>query len=492
MEGKVRVRFAPSPTGRMHIGNVRTAIFNWFFARQKGGSFILRIEDTDQERSSRAALDSILDDMAWLGLTWDEGPGVGGPYSPYFQSQRLDLYAQVAEELIKRGAAYPCFCSQSRLEAQRERAKKAGRTPRYDGRCAQLDDEEVKERVDSGDEYTVRLDAPRRGRTEIDDLVHGKVVFQNEDVDDFVLMKSNGLPTYNFACVVDDHHMDITHVIRGDDHLSNTPKQRLIYEALNWEWPAFAHVPMILGPDGSRLSKRHGAVGVDEFRDKGIINDALVNYLALLGWGLSSDKEIFTRDELVGEFSLRGISPDASIFDTEKLEWMNGKYIRRMSDEEYVDLAQRFLKRSGLTGDSLTKEEEERVEEILLQVKTRIRVLQEVPDLTRFFFQKPDEYEAEGVAKYFDQEGVVEVLRREADVLEQVESWDRQTIEDVCRSSIEEMDIDSRLLIHPTRLALTGRTRGPGIFITIKLVGRNEACARLRTAARFIGEEMRS
>ena len=339
MSDSVRVRFAPSPTGKLHIGGARTAIYNWAFARANGGTFILRIDDTDPTRSTDENTQIILRAMRWLGLDWDEGPEVGGDFGPYSQTERLDLYKQTAEHLLAEGKAYPCFCTPGQLAADREAAQ-ARKDPfqGYQRRCRDLTPEEAQARIDAGEPYVLRIKVPEnRGNVVINDAVHGEVTFDAKELDDFVIFRSDGTPTYNFATVVDDALMGITHVIRGDDHLSNTPRQVMVYEAMGAPVPTFAHISMILGADGKKLSKRHGATSVEEYRDAGYLSDAFVNYLALLGWSLDGETTVIPRDVLASKFSLDRISKNPATFDPKKLDWMNAEYINAMDDKTFAD-----------------------------------------------------------------------------------------------------------------------------------------------------------
>jgi nondiscriminating glutamyl-tRNA synthetase len=345
---KVRVRFAPSPTGQLHIGNVRTALFNWLFARQKGGTFILRIEDTDLERSEARYETQLMEDMKWLGLDWDEGPDVGGPFPPYRQSDKMDVYHGYAERLIREGKAYYCFCSAEELEREREQALQEQRQPIYSGKCRRLDPAEAERRRAAGEAAAIRLKIPEHP-IRFHDIVRGNVEFSNEVVSDPIIIRSSGMPIYNYVVVIDDADMKITHVIRGDDHISNTPKQVAVYEALGLPVPEFAHLSTILGPDGGRLSKRHGATSVANFREMGILPEALMNYLALLGWApTGGDREIFSKEELIKEFSLERVTPSPAVFDTEKLHWLNRHYIKQSPPERIHRLGAEFLTRAGM------------------------------------------------------------------------------------------------------------------------------------------------
>ena len=351
----VRVRFAPSPTGLLHVGGARTALFNYLFARACGGTYILRIEDTDKERSTEESVQDLLKSLEWLGLSWDEGPGKGGDLGPYFQTERFDLYNDHIDKLLEAGSAYPCFCTPEDLERERADALKNGQTPKYSGRCRDLSKQDIQKKIDSGITPSIRFKIPLDGEIVFEDLIHGETRFDPSLMGDFVIKRSNGYPTYNFTCVVDDALMKITHVLRGDDHLSNTPKQIMLYQALGFELPLFGHLSMILGEDGSRLSKRHGATSVEEFREKGYLPAALTNFLSLLGWSppdreTSENPELLTMEEIISFFSLDRVSKTAAILNREKLDWMNGVYLRALSDEEIIELVPE-LKRSPFFKD---------------------------------------------------------------------------------------------------------------------------------------------
>src|ERR671910_2099376 len=351
-DSRIRVRFAPSPTGRLHVGSVRTALFNWLFARKNGGTFALRIEDTDLERSTEESVEQLERSMRWIGLDWDEGPGAGGPHPPYRQTERFDLYREAAKKLLDSGAAYYDFATPEELAGLRERARAEGRQPIYTGgEYREMDPDETRERIESGEPYTVRFKTPREGQTVVQDMIRGPVTFENANLEDVVLMKSSDTPTYNFAAAFDDAEMEISHVIRGDDHLSNTPRQILIHEALGNPLPAFAHVPQVLGPDRKKLSKRHGAASVEDFAEEGYLPEALFNYLALLGAGYAADEEIFSPDELAERFRIDRVSGNPAVFDEKKLTSINAVYMRRKSLEELADLAAPMLVESGAVNE---------------------------------------------------------------------------------------------------------------------------------------------
>ncbi|MBI5166870.1 MAG: glutamate--tRNA ligase, partial [candidate division NC10 bacterium] len=382
----VRVRFAPSPTGYLHVGGARTALYNWLFARHHKGTFILRIEDTDVERSTEEAAGAIVEGMTWLGLEWDEGP--------YRQAERLKLYQKYARELVEAGRAYYCYCTPEELEARRKTALAEGRSPKYDGRCRDL-----RER-DKTRPHAIRLRLPQVGRTVVHDLIHGDVVFENAELDDFILLRSDGFPTYNFACVVDDSLMGITHVIRGDDHLSNTPRQVLLYQALGFSPPQFAHLPMILGPDRTRLSKRHGATSVQAYKEIGYLPEALVNYLARLGWS-HGDQEVFSREELIQYFSLEKVGKTPAVFDPAKLEWLNGHYLRSAEPARLADLLPSFWEEGGVgRGGELARRDKSWLQGVARLFQERAKTLSELAYSTRFLFAEKIQYEGEAASKF--------------------------------------------------------------------------------------------
>jgi glutamyl-tRNA synthetase len=345
---QVRVRFAPSPTGTPHVGNLRTALYDWLWARHTGGKFILRVEDTDQKREVENGMELITESLRFLGLDWDEGPDIGGPFGPYRQSDRLPIYGRAVDELLAKGAAYKCYCTPERLEQMRQEQQARGETTRYDGRCRRLSADERAAHERAGDPSVVRLAVPREGSTTIHDFIHGDITIANQDVDDQVLMKTDGFPTYHLAVVVDDHYMQITHVLRGDDWISSFPKHVLLYQAFGWEIPEHGHLPNVLGPDKKKLSKRHGATSVTQFRDDGYLTEAMVNYLARLGWAFDDKQELFTAQELIADFTLDKIQRSAAVFDHTKLDWMNGYYIRQLTDDELARRLLPFLTRAGL------------------------------------------------------------------------------------------------------------------------------------------------
>jgi len=482
----VRVRFAPSPTGFLHVGGARTALFNYLYARRMGGTFVLRIEDTDVARSTDEATAAIMSSLRWLGLSWDEGPETGGRFGPYFQSQRGERYHHHAEALIAAGGAYPCYCTAEELEARRAEQLRRGEPPRYDGRCRALTATERAARVAEGRAAALRFRLPSGGETAWDDVVRSRVAFANEVLDDFVLLRSDGHPTYNFACVVDDHEMEITHVIRGDDHISNTPRQILLYAAFGWSTPVFAHVPMILGADGTRLSKRHGATSVEAFRDLGILPEALVNFLALLGWSFDGKRELFTLAELEQVFALERVGSNPAVFNLEKLEWMNSQHLKGMAEEERVRRVEEFLAAQGR--DLATRTPEWR-RALVRAIGDRLRTL---ADAERYgAFALADTYPE-------DEASWAEMLERaEADVrlealakrLVALPEFTLEALERETRALAAELGIKAGEIIAMARVALTGRKVSPGIFEVMWLLGRERTLERLgRAAARWRAE----
>jgi glutamyl-tRNA synthetase len=473
MADQVRVRFAPSPTGYLHVGGARTALFNWLFARHHGGAFILRIEDTDRERSSDAMVQAILDGMEWLGLDWDEGP--------WHQADGLERHRRDALRLLDEGKAYRCFCTPEDLEAQRRAAEERKEGYRYDRHCAlRLPPREADARAAAGEPYTIRFRV-LDGETSWDDAVHEHTRFDNTDIEDFIILRTDGTPIYNLAVVSDDHQMGISHVIRGDDHMSNTPKQILLYRALGFDLPTFAHLPMILGPDGRRLSKRHGATAVGQYRDEGILPQALVNFLALLGWSPGDDTELMTLDELIRRFSLNGVGKKGSVFDPEKLEWLNGQYLNRMPAEELEPLVTDRLVTAGLATAEDLAERRDWLLRLVGLLKVRSRTLQELVQLSRPFLLDDIELDPAAVKKHWAKKPaeVAANLARVRDLLATADRWEEEPLEARLRALAEELGVGAGKLIHPLRVAVTGTAASPGIFDVLVLVGRERSLARI-------------
>jgi glutamyl-tRNA synthetase len=474
---RIRVRYAPSPTGMLHVGGVRTALFNWLFARKNAGTFVLRIEDTDLERSTEESVEQLERSMRWIGLDWDEGPEAGGPHPPYRQTERFDLYREAAKKLIDSGAAYYDFATPEELAELRERARAEKRQPIYTGgEYREMDPNEARERIEAGVPHTVRFKTPREGQTVVEDMIRGPVTFENANLEDFVIMKSSDTPTYNFAAAYDDAEMEISHVIRGDDHLSNTPRQILIHEALGNELPAFAHVPQVLGPDRKKLSKRHGAASVEDFAERGYLPEALFNYLALLGAGYAADEEIFTPEELAERFRIDRVSGNPAVLDEKKLRAVNAVYLRRKSNEGLADLAAPMLVESGVVSeDELDKR---RLADIMGLLKERIALTTEIPDAVGYFYGATLDYDEAEFEKQFGKEFVRENLPTLVERLEALPEWTEGAIEEAVRGLAAEKEKGARHLIHPLRFAVTGRTVSAGLFETMHLLGRQRSLLR--------------
>ncbi len=472
-----RVRFAPSPTGYLHVGGARTALFNWLLARRLGGTFVLRIEDTDMERSSTEMVTGILDGLRWLGLDWDEGPDVGGPHAPYYQSARLDRYRAAARALVSQGLAYYDFGGPAkRGDAAAEDDGSYER--RYDREAAlAVPVDEVTRKLAAGEPYAIRfLVSP--GETTFADLVHGPVRFDNAHIEDFVVLRSDGYPTYHLSVVVDDIDMAITHVVRGDDHVSNTPKQVLLYEAFSAPAPQFAHVPLIMGPDKKRLSKRHGATSVMEYERQGYLPEAMVNFLALLGWSPGNDDELLSKAELVARFSLDGISTGNAVFNTDKLDWFNHQYVSRLSDDALVAVLQPWFARAGLWNDELAGSRRPWLDQVLALLRPRSKRLGDFVDGAQPFLRRPDGYDPDGVAKHLAAPGLGAHLTALRDAYAALPAFDDAALEQTLRAVAEARGVKAGVLIHATRLAMTGRTVSPGLFETVGLLGRDDVLAR--------------
>ncbi|ADL68673.1 glutamyl-tRNA synthetase [Thermoanaerobacterium thermosaccharolyticum DSM 571] len=471
----VRVRFAPSPTGNLHIGGARTALFNWLFARHNNGKMILRVDDTDLERSTGDSMKAIIDGLKWLGIDWDEGP--------IYQSKRLDLYKNYADKLVKEGKAYYCFCTKEELDEMRKEAQKAGKPPMYSGKCRNLPADEVKKYMDEGKKYVVRLKVPKEGKTTVHDIIRGDVEFDNSTFDDFIIMKSDNMPTYNFATVIDDYDLKISHIIRGEEHLSNTPKQILIYDALGFEKPSFAHVSMILAPDRSKLSKRHGATSVQEFRDLGYLPEAIINYITLLGWIPSDGEEVFSTEKSISEFTLDRVSKNPAIYDTKKLTWLNGIYIRDCDIDRLTKEVIPFLINKGLIGDNY---DYDYIKKVVSAVREREKTLNEIAEAMSYYFNDEFDYDEKGVKKYFEKDGVDNILKEAIEVLDKVDDFNLVETEKAYRDLIEKLDIKSGDLFHPTRLAISGKTFGPGLFDIMELLGKKKTIERIKKAIKYI------
>lgn len=481
-----RVRFAPSPTGHLHVGGARTAIYNWLFARHSGGINILRIDDTDPERSTHEATTAIMDSLRWLGLDWDEGPEVGGAYGPYFQSQRSRHYDAAAARLLAEGKAYRCFCAPEELEARREAAVADGRAPGYDRRCRDLPDAERAQRSQAGTPSVLRLAAPFHGQTRFRDVIRGEMIFPNNVLDDYVLVRNDGTPTYNFASVVDDAAMKVTHVIRGDDHLSNTPRQIILFDALGEPVPAFAHMPMTWGTDRRRLSKRHGAASIESYRDAGYLPEALLNYLTLLGWSLDDKTTFFTRAELVRHFDIARVSKNPSIFDPDKLAWMNGCYIRELPDGALLDRMLPFLERAGLLDVLENTPRRDWLLQLIPLVRERMKTLAEAVDLVDFFFTKQISIDPESAAKALSGDDAKVILQTTRERLAALEPFKTDSIEETLRALPDRLDCKPKRVFQAVRVAVTGKLISPPLFETIDLLGKESTVQRLDAAIAYV------
>ena len=482
---KIRVRFAPSPTGYLHVGGARTALFNWLFARANKGVFILRIEDTDRARYTPEAEKEIFESLNWLGLSWDEGPKTEGEVGPYYQSQRTGLYQKEIQKLIKEGKAYRCFCTAERLQKVREEQKnKKSGTSGYDRHCRNLSSEEEQRLLSEGKPFVVRFKVPFDRTVVFNDLIRGEIEYNSNILDDLVLMKSDGFPTYHLANVIDDHYMQISHVLRGDEWIPSTPRHVLIYEAFGWELPQFAHLPVILAPNGGKLSKRKGAASVTDYKKAGYLPEALLNFLSLLGWAPGDDREIMSVDDIIKAFSLDRISPKSSVFDEKKLEWINGHYLRNTDTDKIFNSVVDRWEKAGLINqlDSRNKEYCYKVIDLL---KDRSKTISEITDNAFYFFFDPKEYDAKGARKHF-KEGSIPVLKALNEKLEALKSFNHDALENVYREYAENSKLSASKLIHPTRLAVSGVSFGPGLFELLETIGKETTVRRIKTAITWI------
>jgi len=480
---QVRVRFAPSPTGALHVGGAHTALFTWLFARHEGGKFVLRIEDTDEVRSTEESLAAIYDGLSWLGIDWDEGPDVGGPFGPYIQSERLERYNEQVERLLEDSRAYPCYCTPEELEERREIMRKRGIPPRYDGRCRNLTEDERQRLEAEGRKPCINFRVREGGTTVVKDLIRGEVGFDNALMGDFVIRKTSGYPTYHLAVVVDDYLMDISHVIRAEEHLSNTPRHLQLMEALDFEPPQFAHLPIILGTDRTKLSKRHGAVNLLDYQEQGFLPEAMRNFLALIGWSTGTEQEVLDLEELIEQFTLESVSKSPGIFDLEKATWLNGEYLKRADAEHVTDLVEPLLQAEGLIGPELPAERREWLVRVVDLMKERTRLLTDFLSWARYFFTDDYPYDERARKKWLSREEVPDRLEMLADRLEALGTWDVDGIEQAVRGVAEELEVSAAKVIHPCRSAVTGQTIGPSLFHLMELLPQETVVARLRRTA---------
>ena len=488
MTENVRVRYAPSPTGFPHVGNIRTALFNWLFARHHGGSFIVRIEDTDVARTVEGAVEAILDGLRWLGMDWDEGPDIGGEYGPYFQSERLKLYQDAAKRLIEQGDAYYCYCTPERLEEMRAEQMKNKQPPGYDRHCRELSATANLLKFTSGSGRVVRFRTPLDGQTTFTDYNRGEVTFDNSKIDDFVLLKSDGYPTYHLASVVDDHEMQISHVLRAEEWISSAPRHVLLYEKLGYKPPHFVHLPMLLGKDRSKLSKRHGAVSITEYRDEGYLADVMFNFLSLLGWSLDDKTEIMTRQDIIKNFSLERVSQTAAIFNREKLDWMNGVYIRNLSTEDLTKLIIPFMERD-LPQQVSRPLDFAYVNKMTPLIQERIKTLADATELTDFFFTDELVYEPSLlIGKKMNRQLAENALEKALLKLRRLPDFGVETLEGILRPLAEELELKPGQLFGTLRIAVTGKTVAPPLFQTIEVLGRERCVSRIKQAIALLKE----
>jgi glutamyl-tRNA synthetase len=477
MKNQIRVRFAPSPTGYLHVGGLRTALYNYLFAKRLGGKFILRIEDTDQSRKVEGAVENLIETLKWSGVEYDEGPDRDGGYGPYVQSQRLELYHKYAQELVSKDKAYHCFCTSERLQEVRQKQLAAKLSTSYDRHCRNVSREEAERRIAAGEQCVIRMKIPLEGELSFDDVIRGKVTISHKMIDDQVLIKSDGFPTYHLAVVVDDHLMGITHVIRGEEWLSSVPKHILLYQYFGWEVPVLAHLPLLLNPDKSKLSKRQGDVAVEDYRAKGYLKEAIVNFIAFLGWNPGDEREIFLMDQLIKEFSLERVGKAGAVFNIEKLNWLNQQHIKIKSDEDLAQLIKPYLQ-----SVHLTILDEGYLLKVIGLLKERLIFPKDFVEMSTYFFNDPESFDEAGIKKYWEPETSGQ-LQLFADRLGSLTDHLHSSIETALRQLAEQLQVKPTKLIHPVRLALSGRTIGPGLFEMIELLGKETTVRRLRSAA---------
>jgi len=479
MSAQVRVRFAPSPTGFLHVGGLRTALYNYLFAKRQGGKFVLRIEDTDQTRKVEGAVESLIATLDWSGVHYDEGPHKDGGFGPYVQSERLTLYHKHAQQLIERGQAYNCFCTHERLDEIRQKQIAMKLPPAYDRHCRDLPKEEVQARLKADEPHVIRMKVPIGGEMTFEDLVRGKVTIAHKVLDDQVLVKSDKFPTYHLAVVVDDHVMEISHVIRGEEWLSSTPKHILLYQYFGWSLPQFAHLPLLLNPDKTKLSKRQGDVAVEDYRSKGYLKEAIINFVAFLGWNPGDEREIFSLEELIKEFSLERVGKSGAVFNVEKLNWINQQHIRRKTDNELAEMVRPILKQKGITVSN-----EGYLLKAIALMKERVTLAQDFAEFGSYFFEEPKVFDEAGRQKHWEAETNKRISAL-ADELEALKDFNHQTIETVVKALAERLQVKTAKLIHPTRLALSGRTVGPSLYEMMDLLGKETVVRRLRNAVEW-------
>ncbi len=480
---EIRTRFAPSPTGYLHVGGLRTALYNFLFARKNNGKFILRIEDTDRSRYVEGAIENLINTLKWCELYYDEGPDVGGPYGPYIQSQRLEIYQKYAKELVDKGHAYYCFCSPERLEQIRqEQLSRKVPQVKYDKHCLRLTQDEINQKLSDGVPFVIRLNVPENQIVSFVDLIREEVKFDTNNIDDQVLIKSDGYPTYHLANVVDDHLMKISHVIRGEEWLSSTPKHILLYDFSGWEKPEFAHLPLLLNPDRSKLSKRQGDVAVEDYREKGYLKEALINFVALLGWNAGDDKEFYYLDELIQKFSTDRVNKSGAVFDINKLIWLNGEHIRKKSVDDLLPMLKEELKKSKYSHLNF---DDNYLKLVIEAMHERIEFVSDIINKSYYFFERPQSYEQKSIEKNWKSDTPVHLLEL-ADEISNLKDFNKLSLEQALIKVAEKFKINKGKIIHPVRLALSGTSAGPGIFDLMYILGKQEVIERIKLATEKI------
>lgn len=481
-ENELRVRFAPSPTGPFHIGGARSALFNWLLAKKHGGKLILRVEDTDRERSTKESEENIKAALKWLGITWDEGVDIGGPYGPYRQTERLGIYQQFTDKLLASGQAYHCYCSEEELETERQRQMDKGETPRYTGRCCHLTEEERAAFIAQGRKPVVRFKVAENQQIVFKDLVRGLMSFDSNGVGDYVIVKSDGIPVYNYAVVLDDALMRITHVIRAEEHLSNTPRQILLYQALELPIPEFGHISLILGKDRTKMSKRHGATSVDQYRSLGYLPEAIVNFLALLGWAPANEQEIFTSEELIEQFGMERVAKNPAVFDIDKLNWINAQYMKQISADAILEMALPHLRSAGYVGEKIGAEQRDWLIKVMAATREYISYAAQVVEHVDVFFNDQFEFENDEAIEVLRDTDAPAVFAAFQTKLNELEEIDPASIKALLKAITKELKLGGKKVFMPIRVALTGKMHGPELIDLIPLVGRERALKRLQAS----------
>ncbi|WP_028255667.1 glutamate--tRNA ligase [Veillonella magna] len=479
---KMKVRFAPSPTGPFHIGGARSALFNWLLARREGGTFLLRIEDTDLVRSTRESEENIKAALKWLGMDWDEGIDVGGDNGPYRQTERLDIYKEVTDRLIAEGKAYYCYCTEEELEAERQAQLARGETPKYNGHCCHLTEEQRAAYEAEGRKPTVRLRVPLNETVAFDDMVRGHVSFESNGIGDFVIVKSDGIPVYNYAVVIDDHTMEVTHVIRAEEHLSNTPRQIVIYNALGWEVPTFGHISLIMGKDGKKMSKRHGATSVEQYKNLGYLPEAINNFLALMGWAPEGEQELFTTEELIKNFSMDRVAKNPAVFDIDKLNWINFNYMKKLTDEELYRLCLPSLQEAGYASAQPDEAEKARLTMLCVCLKDHISYGAQIKEEAAMFFTDSisiDEEHRDDIKAVLAEESCPTVLAAFSDKLKAMDEVTPEQVKAAIKAIMKETKLKGKFVFMPIRVAITGQMHGPDLNYIVPLLGRDTVLARL-------------